>query len=95
MYAALSVLPVIFLSCIPKLKNKYKVHQHSGAAIVRHVFDFLFVLGAGVIYLVLQYVFVDGVNALLPAFLLILSILTTKGIVESIFAKIMNRKNKL
>ena len=91
-YAVLSLLPIILLSCIPKLKNKYKVHQRAGSATARHVFDFLFVLAAGVIYLILQYVFVDGVNALLPVFLLILSIVATKGIFESIFAKILNSK---
>ena len=92
MYAAFSFLPILFLSCIPKFKNKYNIPQSYGLGFARHVLDYLFALAAGIIYLVIQYVFIDGANVLLPAFLLFLSITVTKGIVESFFAKILNRK---
>ncbi len=91
LYTIFLYAPIIFF-CVPKRKENYTFNEYSLTGFWRHVFDYFFVLFAGIVYFVFQYVFVDGVNVFLLILLLILSAMVTKGIIKTFFAKILNRK---
>ena len=83
---------VFGLICHKKHKADSLMHNESNVGLGRNIFDFLFALSSGILYLILVYVFMDGSNAFSPLCLLFLAFMVTKRIINSFIANILGRK---